>query len=159
MSPDEISEYMVFRLSSSRSPKEVKLLHLEWAVVTQLDGEKSVGEIAGILSLSKSEAKEIFSNLTNEGLLDLVNLSRSEHYLPAEIFDNIEYELTLVMGPVASILLEDVLQEMGKTRDKFDRASLGIMIDFLTNHISNPDKQYQFQKNILSKIKDYILAR
>jgi len=156
MNQNEINENMVFRLSRRRSPREVKLLHLEWAVVTQLDGEKTVGQIADILALNKDETENIFHNLLKEGLLELVTVSEENQFVPPELFDDVEYELTSLIGPIAGILIDDVLKEMRKERDQFDRASLPILIDLLSSQISNREKQLQFQKNILGKIKSYV---
>jgi len=153
----EINDKMIFRLSSRRSPREVKLLHLEWAVVTQLDGEKSVGEIASALTLSENEVQEIFKNLIKEHLLELVSVSESTIYVPEELFDDLERELTVLVGPVAGILLEDTLREMKKDRAKFEKTSLPVIIDLLSNQISDEEKQLEFQKNILKKIKPYII--
>ena len=157
MNSQQVNENMVFRLSSRRSPKEVKLLHLEWAVVTQLDGEKSVGNIANILALSQVEARDIFSRLVAEGLLELVTTSPADAHLPPEVFDDIEHELTLLMGPVACILIDDVLQEIGKVREKVEKPVLPLILDFLTNHIPDAAKQLEFQKNILTKTKKHLI--
>ncbi|MEJ2633747.1 MAG: hypothetical protein P8184_00460 [Calditrichia bacterium] len=157
MTVTEITENMVFRLSSQRSPQQVKLLHLEWAVVTQLDGEKTVGEISDILALSKTEMKDIFKNLLKEGLLELVSVSPDNLYLQPGLFVEIEYELTTLMGPVASVLIEEVLQSMRKSRDQFEKNALASLIDLLSSHINDAEKQIEFQRNIYPKIKPYIV--
>ncbi|GAB4369430.1 MAG: hypothetical protein Kow0042_11160 [Calditrichia bacterium] len=133
------------------------MLHLEWAVVTQLDGEKTVAEIADILALSEEESQQIFSKLFEEGLLELVTISPDYLFISSEVLDEIEYELKVLLGPIASILFEDVLNELGKSRDKFDKMSLPILVDLLTTQISDPRKQEEFQKVSLNKIKPYIL--
>ncbi len=157
MTVTEIAENMVFRLSSQRSPQQVKLLHLEWAVVTQLDGEKTVGQISDILALSKTEMQDIFKNLLKEGLLELVSVSPDNLYLQPGLFVEIEYELTTLMGPVAGVLIEEVLQSMRKSRDQFEKNALASLIDLLSSHINDAEKQIEFQRNIYPKIKPYIV--
>jgi predicted P-loop ATPase/GTPase len=157
MESNEITESTVFRLDSRRSPKEVKLLNLEWAVVTQLDGEKTVGEISEILALSRREVLDIFENLLKEHLLELVTVSPDEVHVPAEVFTEIEYQLTVLVGPVSAILFEDVLRAMRKSRQEFEIANLPVLVDLLTILIDDPDKQLVFQKNIYPRIRPYIL--
>lgn len=157
MSDEEIHGKMVFRLSSRRSPKEVKLLHLEWAVVTQLDGEKTVDEIANVLALSFEESRQIFATLLKEGLLELVHMPEDDRYLAPTVFDEIEYELTVLLGPVAGILLDEVMSTIGRTKDKFDKNTLPIFLDFLANHITDLEKRNKFQKNIFVKLKKDLL--
>lgn len=154
----EINENMVFRLSSRRSPKEVKSLNLEWAVVTQLDGEKNVGQIAEILALSRKETSDIFQNLLKEGLLELNTVSAGELYVSENVFRDLEHELTVLLGPVAGILMQDTLRTMRKTRHQFEVHCLPIIIDLLSCQIDDSEKQLQFQKNIYQKIKSYVLG-
>ncbi len=155
--PLEIKNNMVFRLSNRRSPKEVKLLHLEWAVVTQLNGDRTVGEIADVLALSPEETHEIFQKLHKEGLLELVAYQNEEQNLPPEVFKEIQQELTLVLGPIASILLEDTINRMGKTHETFEKKYLPVLIDLLSNQINDFSKQIKFQKSIFEKLKPFLL--
>lgn len=152
----EIDEKMVFTLNSQRSPQKVKLLHLEWAVITQLDGEKTVGQIAVKLALNREEIQEIFKKLIDEELLELVNRSDGNRYVPIDFFDNIAHEMTLLLGPVAGIVLQDVLENMRKNREHFEKNQLPALVDLLTNQIDDPMKQKVFQKRIYPKIRSYI---
>ena len=51
----EIRDDMVFKVNSQKSPSSVKLRSLEWAIMTQLNGEKSVAQISEILALNPVE--------------------------------------------------------------------------------------------------------
>ncbi len=153
----EIRENQVFRLSHRRSPKEVKLLNLEWAVITQLDGEKTVKQISEILALSDSETGEIFNKLYEEGLLDFVSKSTKEVYVSSELFKELKHELTLLVGPVADIIVNDVLKQMRRTSREFEKEKLPILIDLLANQIGDGYKKIVFQKNIYSKVREDLI--
>ena len=153
----EINENMVFALNRDRSPQDVDLLQLEWAVVTQLDGEKTVGQIAENLALNPEEIQEIFKKLIKEEILYLADQSMADIYVPKEIFDNINHSLTLLLGPVSDIILEDTFKLLQRKPDRLEKQYLPTLIDLLTNQIDDPQKKIEFQKNLYPQIKKFIL--
>jgi predicted nucleotidyltransferase len=153
----EINENMVFALNRDRSPQDVDLLQLEWAVVTQLDGEKTVGQIAENLALNPEEIQEIFKKLIKEEILYLADQSMEDIYVPKEIFDNINHSLTLLLGPVSDIILEDTFKLLQRKPDRLEKQYLPTLIDLLTNQIDDPQKKIEFQKNLYPQIKKFIL--
>ena len=150
--PIKILDDMVFRLSRKRSPQEVKLKALEWAVVTQLNGEKTVEQICEILALSEQEKQEIFSHLMQEGLLEIVGKTDQPSYIDTAILDEIEFQLKLHVGPVASVIIDDVLLELKRNRQNLEKKHLPVLVELLALEISNPEKRYQFQKKSLETI-------
>jgi hypothetical protein len=155
----EINEEMIFTLKKDRSPQEVKLLQLEWAVVTQLDGEKTVGQIAENLALNSKEINEILERLGQEDLLDLVENSDEDQTIPNEFFTKLNHEMTFLLGPVASIVINDVLETMRKDKNNFEKKYLPSLVDMLTNQIDDPIKQIEFQKNIYKSFKTYLFRK
>lgn len=152
----KVEESMVFQLDQNQTPEEANLMHLEWAVVSQLDGQKTVRQIADSLSLNTKEIEEIFKKLAAADLLVVVNKADESQYLPQEFFKTLNHEMTLLLGPVASIILEDVLEMMHQHRDGFERSLLPGFIELLTNQIDDQVKQVEFQKRIYPIVKSYI---
>jgi tagatose-1,6-bisphosphate aldolase len=152
--PSQIREEMVFKLSNQRSPSDVKLKTLEWAIVTQLNGEKTVAQIGEILSLSPEENRVMFVRLMREGLLELVQAPEEDPHVSPEIFEELEYQFTYYLGPVASIILEDILIELKRTRESLEKKQLPLLIELLSLEISNEDKKHEFQKQMLKKLRD-----
>lgn len=149
-----IHEKLVFKLSNKRSPSEVKLRSLEWAIVTQLNGEKTVGQIGEVLALNPDETHEMFERLMEEGLLELVESPGDDPYVPEEILEDIEYQLTYHIGPVAGFLIDDILEDLKRSREKLDCKQLPLFVELLSLEISNVDKRHEFQKQMLKKIKE-----
>lgn len=153
---EQIHETMVFKLGNKRSPSEVKLKSLEWAIITQLNGEKTVGQIGEILALSPEENRAMFVRLMKEGLLDLVKAPEQNPYVPAEIYEELEYQFTYYVGPVASIILEDMLVELKRHKENLEKRQLPLLVELLTLEISTDEKKYKFQKKMLNKIKGLV---
>ncbi len=153
---EPIEDGMIFSLNQERTPEDANLMHLDWAVVSQLDGKKTVRQIANNLSLNTREIEEIFKKLVAADLLIPVSKSNENNYLPSDYFKSLIHEMTLLLGPVAGIILEDVLKMMHYSRDNFERYKLPVFIDLLTNQIDDPVKQIEFQKKIYSLSKVYL---
>jgi tagatose-1,6-bisphosphate aldolase len=154
--PAQIHEEMVFKLNNQRSPSDVQLKSLEWAIVTQLNGEKTVAQIGEILSLSPEENRVMFARLMREGLLELVQAPEEDIHAPAEILEELEYQFTYYLGPVASIILDDILTGLKRTRENLEKKQLPLLIEFLSLEISDEDKKHGFQKQMLKKIKGFV---
>jgi hypothetical protein len=154
--PTQIHEDMVFKLNNRRSPSEVKLKSLEWAIVTQLNGEKTVGQIGETLSLSPEENRVMFARLMREGLLELVQGPEEDPHIPVEIIEELEYQFTYYLGPVASLVLEDILTELKRNRENLEKKQLPLLIELLSLEISNEEKKHEFQKQMLKKIKGLV---
>lgn len=153
---EPIEDSMIFLLNQERTPEDANLMHLDWAVVSQLDGKKTVRQIADNLSLNTREIEEIFKKLVAADLLIPVSKSNENNYLPSDYFKSLIHEMTLLLGPVAGIILEDVLKMMHYSRDNFERYKLPVFIDLLTNQIDDPVKQIEFQRKIYSLSKVYL---
>jgi hypothetical protein len=153
---EKIEPKMVFVINPDQSTNTTDFLHLELAVMSQLDGQKTVSQIADNLALNPNEVEEIFKKLVSAQILRLVNNSGEDHYLPQDFFKVLSYEMTFLVGPVAGVILEDVLEIMRMGRENFEKRYLPVLIDLLTNQIDDPVKQIEFQRNIYPKIKNYM---
>ncbi len=153
----KIDERMIFVVNNEKTAEDNDLLHLEWAVVSQLDGRKTVRQIAENLALNPTEVEEIFKKLVSDDLLVLVNKPEENIIVPSEFIKLVNHEMTHLLGPVASVIIEDVMDMMRLNKENIDRRNLPNLIDLLTNQIDDPVKQIEFQKNIYPQIKQYIL--
>ena len=150
---------MVFRLSNQRSPKEVSLKSLEWAVVTQLNGEKTVGQIGETLSLSDNEVLHIFSNLLDEGLLEYVRAENSDSAPSPAFINRLEKQFKMYVGPIADIIINDTLTELKTSRQYLDKGQIPFFVEILSLQISSQKKRIQFQKDMLNEIKELLNGR
>jgi hypothetical protein len=151
-----VEEKMVFVVNNQESLENSDLLHLEWAVISQLDGKKTVGQIADNLALNTAEIQEIFDKLIDANLLVQVDGSFENDLIPIDFFKQLSHEMTYLLGPVASIVLEDVVELMHINKENMSKSLLPSLIDLITNQIDDPVKQVEFQKRIYPKVKPLI---
>jgi helix-turn-helix protein len=145
----------VYKLSNTRDPGSVQLKSLEWAVLTQLDGSKSVAEVADVLAMTKEEIFPIFEKLIKEGVVEGVTVeSKQVEYLSEDFFKEMEKILVLLIGPVASIIIDDVLFDMNKEKDNVEKDEAGALVEAVSAEINDSVKQLQFQQEMLKKLQE-----
>ncbi len=153
------NEYYVFALSRDKSPSEVTLRSAEWAIITQIDGQKTVGEIANILAMSYEEAINYFVGLYDVSLLRLITTRKSEkHIVPDSFFETLENELTRIIGPVAPYLIDDTLWNLDLIKENFIAEKVPQLIEAISDEIPDEEKRIAFQQVMLELIKELKLT-
>jgi hypothetical protein len=149
----KINDNMVFNVSKVKSPEDANLKSLEWAVVTQLNGQRTVGQIGQVLALDHAELQKIFKRLLDKDLLALSTIQGQKKSVPIEVINSIEKLYTFFIGPLAKIIMDDILSEINLSRDDISLDDLPYIIELLCLEISNEKKRFEFQKEILDKLK------
>ena len=147
----------IFTLSKTKSPSEVALRSAEWAVITQIDGHKTVRDISDLLSLGKDEAAGLFNGLLEKELIELKSMDEAKiNYVPVEFFNSLETELTKIIGPVAPLILEDTLMEMETSKDHYLPERVPELIEMVSEEIVDNQKKVKFQQVMLTHLKGMI---
>ena len=104
------TESGIFTIAKDKSPSDLNLRSAEWAIITQIDGSKTIGEIALALAMTLEEAIDTFSGLVEKGCITFISTDvQEDSYLPPVFFDNLEKQLIKIIGPVAPFIIEDTL--------------------------------------------------
>jgi hypothetical protein len=146
---------VIFKLSAKKSPAEVKLKSKEWTVLTQINGSRTVMEIADVLRLDEFEATKILYDLYTTGLLEISSIAEApaKEVVSEEFFNTLESELTKILGPVASIIIEDHISSSGETKEAFAKDKIAPLVESLSAEISDMTKRLAFQQVMLNELK------
>jgi len=129
---------------------------MEWAIITQIDGEHTVQQIAQKLTFSDAEAIMIFNSLLSKGLIEIIAIKQPElKTVPPAFFTQLEKILIRFIGPVAVYVINDTLLELNARREKFPKNLAPELIELLSDEISDDNKKIQFQKQMLELLKRY----
>ena len=147
----------IYSLSKSKSPSEVTLRSAEWAVITQIDGHKTVRDISELLSLDSGEAAGLFNDLLQKELIELQSVDEEKvNYVPTEFFKSLEAELVKIIGPVAPLIIEDTFMEMDTSKDHYLPERIPELIEMLSEEIVDDQKKVKFQQIMLNHLKGMI---
>ena len=151
------SQDLVFKLSSKRAPDEVKLKHEEWSVLSQIDGKTTVGEISKELKIGEYDTAYILYKLFSSGLIEVdTEPQRNVKKLVDEgFFDFVEKNLAEIIGPVATVILEDEIKNMGEEKGSFPMGKVSLLVEKISGDIANDTQRIAFQKRTLDALKRY----
>jgi DNA-binding Lrp family transcriptional regulator len=146
---------VIITLSRSKSPTEVTLRATEWAVITQVDGQKTIGQIAKILALTEDEALEMFYGLYQKGLIEIVSTDiHKDAIVSGKFFQRMLDELTKIIGPVAPFVLEEALWEINAAKESFRTERVPELVEILSDEITDSQKKVRFQQVMLELIRE-----
>ena len=127
-------------------------------VLMELDGKTTLGALAGKTGLTMGAIREVITYLLKLGLIDRVEKS----IVPVDnaFFRNMLEELALAIGPIASVLIEDEVQDLGYDVSSFPSYLVTELVDRLAAEIRREEKKAIFIKNMVNLIraKGYVTA-
>jgi hypothetical protein len=149
LSSGDISS-MIFRRKRANALGGFSLSRQTLNVYMELNGEATLGEVAAKSGINMGTVRELISNLLNLGLIELVQ--KDVVVLDADFFRHLVSQLSLATGPIASILIEDEIHDLGYTVDRFPGYRAAELIDRLAAQIRRADKRTSFIENMSHKI-------
>jgi DNA-binding MarR family transcriptional regulator len=120
-------------------------------ILMELDGKATLGQLAGKTGLSMGSIRELIDNLLKIGLIEKVE----KEVIPVgnDFFRNLLNELALAIGPIASVLIEDEIQDLGYDVNSFPSFLVTELVDKLAGEIRREEKKTIFIKNMVNIIR------
>ena len=145
----------VFNISPSGSTSTVSLKPLEWQVLAQVNGQRSVIEIGEILGLHEFEVAKIVYSLTTAGLMQEVTDATTifRDIVDEAFFEKLSVSFTEVMGPIGPVIIEDEIQLLGEDRNAFPQDKVSELVERISLEIADNKKRAQFQKEMVSILR------
>ncbi len=145
----------VFSISASGSTNTVSLKPIEWQVLAQINGERSVIEIAELLELHEFEVAKIIYSLTIAGLLHEETDSKNafREIVDESFFEQLMVIFTEVIGPIGPIIVEDEIKLLGEDQEAFPQNKAAELVERVSLEISDSAKRAQFQKQMVAVLR------
>jgi hypothetical protein len=149
LSSGDISS-MIFRRTAANDLGDFSLNRQTLNVYMDLNGQATLGEVAEKWGINLGTMRELISNLLNLDLIERVQ--KDIVVLDGDFFRYLVGQLALATGPIASVLIEDEVHDLGYEVDQFPGYRVRELIDRLTAQIRREDKKAIFIKNMANKI-------
>ncbi len=136
----------IFHLSLQKSQENKNINAEQWNVLALCNGTKNVSEITETLSWDEFKTSKIIFQLIQLGLLVRAEGQRSaEKKLVGEnFFLKVENEFKRAVGPVASVIIDDKIEEFGNTRSSFPQDQTLSFIEALGEEIPRDGQKKEF---------------
>jgi len=126
--------------------------HQMLAVFMELDGKAPLSTIAQKAGLNMSTMREIIAKLMQNGLVEKVD--KEIVILDKDFFDYLVSHLSLALGPIAQILIEDEVHNLGHELSRFPGHVVAELVDNLAQEIRRKEKKAVFLKMMAAKIHE-----
>ena len=147
---------VIFKLAGHKRSDEINIKSAEWNILTQMDGVRSVGEISNALNVDEIGVTKILYGLYSEGLLEVVEKPKPppEKVVGREFFKRVDDELAKALGPIASVIVDDQITEMGEQRNAFPRNKAAELVEAVSSEITDEGKRIRFQRSMLEILRN-----
>ena len=142
---------MVFRRVTRDDAGEFSLDGQMLSVLMEFDGRKNLAVVAKNTALSMGVIRRLVSKLFELNLIEPVDEAVS--VLGDDFFDYLNEQLSLATGPIADVLIEDAVNDMGMTFSQTPRHRAAELIDILARQIPREEKRMAFQQAMIEMIK------
>jgi hypothetical protein len=135
----------------------VTVPHVGWRVLSKIDGNRSVQEIAEALRIPYAYTAKVIFNLHKSGLVEIVAPSSrpATDLVPAPVLSQVIALLTEIMGPMASLVVRDQIEALGETQDRFPESKLDELIGYVGREISDAKLRQKFEEFAYQEISNF----
>ncbi len=153
-SPSKDISRKVFRRVQRDDMGEFSMDSQMLATLIELDGKKNVLEVARNLGVKLDRLKPVIFRLLDLNLIEPVE--EENGYTNTDFFKDLYSELSLAVGPIAQILIEDAVMDLGESMENFSMKQAPELVDMLARQIKREEKRMHFRQIMVQRIKDII---
>ena len=150
LSSGDISS-MIFRRTVNNDLGDFSLDRRTLNIYMQLNGAETLGQLAEKAQQNLAYMRGVISNLLTLGLIEAVQ--EDIVMLDGGFFRYLINQLSLATGPIASVLIEDEIHNLGYEVDQFPGHRARDLVGRLAAEIRREEKKSVFIKNMVSKIR------
>ena len=121
-------------------------------VFMELDGQKNLGAVARKAGMNMSSMREVISKLMELKLIEKVE--EKILYLDHDFIEYLSGQFSLAVGPIAQVLIEDEIRDLGFTVSQFPTQRVAELVDRLSREIRRDEKKSDFKRNMINKIRE-----
>ena len=143
---------MVFKRVVRQDIGEFPLDHQMLSVFMELDGKAPLGVVARKTGLNMSSMREIIARLMQNGLVQKED--QQIVMLDKDLFEYLVAQLSLAVGPIAQVLIEDEVENLGYELSQFPGHRVDELIEKLAQEIRREEKKKVFLKMMAMKIRE-----
>ena len=118
----------------------------------ELDGKTPLGSVAQKVGVTMSTMRQLIAKLMHNGLVEKVEQGIAT--LDKDFFDYMMVHLSLAVGPIAQVLIEEEVAGMGYTLAQVPGHRVAELVDNLAREIRREEKKDVFLKSMAIKIRE-----
>ncbi len=149
----------VYTIEPDVKDNEIKLNRIQWKVLANIDGNRSIYDIAQGLGLGLFDTMKVFYTLIRRGLIKenkrqiLENKETMPGLPQTPVVNALLDALTCAIGPIAPVIIKDVSVEMGIDLTTEDMDEIAYLIEAISGKIPSEESSIAFLDKMTSWIR------
>jgi len=144
----------ILRLAAPTNGGEVRLSGADWNILAQVNGVRTIAEIGRRLHLPEAELLAAMGRLAGAGLAEVCDHpDTAPAPVPAALLGEIRLAFARLMGPLAPMLVDEAIEDMGEDAEALPRHRLAGLVEALAEQIADEAKRVQFQETMLGLLR------
>lgn len=143
--------HMVFKPAIPKELSQFECSSHMLMVLVQLDGRSNLAAVSKKAGLSIKDAVNSVSQLLAINIIE--NTPNGGAYLNKDFVSDLAKQLSVAVGPIANILIEDAVTDLGYTIDTFPAFKAADLVEMLAKDIKREDKRISFKQQMVARIK------
>jgi hypothetical protein len=145
------------RLARKAPGPTVTIDGADWELLAVINGQSTAGELAGQLRIEDIDLARTLYRLKLAGLIELtaahVAAPQQRALAGAGFFQALTTAVAGALGPLAEIIIDDAVEDLGFTRATFPRDAVASLAERISGEIREPDKRVRFQQTMLQMLR------
>lgn len=142
-----MAKFKFFKRATSNIGGDITLSSDQLRLLALVDENKKIGLIARESGMDIADFKRHMTKLYEMGLIIPVVKKTVQRYSP-DFLQELTTILIYHVGPVANIIMADILSDMNITDKKIPVDDLGKLLTRITDEISDPGQKFEFNNNV-----------
>lgn len=135
-------------ISNENVSQNIKLLPEEWQIISYMDGNRTVSDIIELVHKDDFTVCGIIAKLISSNLIKKSEFPNAIIIEPA-FLDLLEKELIRHLGPIATVIINDVIDQFKLKRTRFPIYKVTPLIEKLSLEIENLNHRAEFLKKMI----------
>jgi hypothetical protein len=122
------------------------------SILMALDGKLTIEQVVQKIGLNMATMREAAAKLQKLNLI--APIEKAVNRVDQDFMDFLMAELSMAIGPVAEVIVEDGIEDLGHTFQNFPITRIAELINLLAQEIQRDEKKSEFKQNMVQKIKE-----
>jgi hypothetical protein len=129
----------------------------DWELLALIDGQMSVAELAQTRRVDDIEMTKALYRMKLGGLVEIASAQVAAPQQRAlagpGFFQALNTAVAAALGPLAEIIIDDAVEDLGFTRATFPRDGVASLAERISSEIRDAEKRVRFQQTMLQMLR------
>jgi hypothetical protein len=142
----------VFQRVIREDTGQVSLNSQALAFFVEVDGSKTVAEIAKKCGLAGAEIRKVIEKLRELKLVEPV--PKGVDVVDGSFMESLQQQLSVAIGPIAGVLIEDAVEDLGCRLDAVPSHMAPELVEMLAREIQREEQRIDFKQQMVKIIME-----